>query len=541
MNRHYHNFQTTSYTVLLVLFMSFNLSFAFSYENNHLHGLLPHLSSMIDAGSKGIKECLDEENSYRIKTIVIDAGHGGKDPGCSGRHSREKHIALAVALSFGKKIEAQFPEVRVIYTRKTDVFIPLHERAAIANRSNADVFISIHCNYIPKASFVNGSETYVMGLHRAKENLEVAKRENAAILLEDNYEKNYGDFDPNSNEGHIILSMFQNAHLEQSIFLAEKIEGRIASSAQRHSRGVKQAGFLVLRETTMPSILVETGFLSNRQEENFLNTHTGQEMMAQALFEGFQDYKNAIEAPIFAADTTQAIVAVPSERRAEVPVNTSADQVIPVAQASVYTKNTADKPSQKYELEQTKAMKSEEFVDQQLKLLEAENLAKERTSIPVPSEVQVNETVPADFTPDPFESSNPSASQGRAVKVSAPENANFNTTARLGTPTSTSRSDLNTSDQLPNRRAIRFRVQLAATPNLINTNDSKWQNLTYLVQIIEENDLYKYQVLNIRSYEDALEVKKNLHQQGFTDAFLVAYEGQQRIDIVEALEAVGAN
>ncbi len=536
MIQHYHNVLTTSLAVLLMLCVHVNLSFAFSCEKDKTSLASAYEASDI-AADKGIKERLDDETSYRIKTIVIDAGHGGKDPGCSGRHSREKHIALAVALAFGSKIEAQYPDVRVIYTRKTDVFIPLHERAAIANRNNADVFISIHCNYIPKASFVNGSETYVMGLHRAKENLAVAKRENAAILLEDNYEKNYGDFDPNSNEGHIILSMFQNAYLEQSIFLAEKIEGRIASSAQRHSRGVKQAGFLVLRETTMPSILVETGFLSNRQEEGFLSTAAGQELMAQALLEGFQDYKDAIEAPIFATDVPETVImTTPSPKAETMPDHATTparERNIPVAKASVYNPSTANKPAQKYEAEQTKAMKSEEYVEQQLKLLEAQNQAKEQTSIPVPANIQANETVVGDFTPDPFEQQSQPSNQGRAVKVSAPNTERYNTI--------TTRSGVTQSPRPATARTIRFRVQLAATPNLINTNDSKWQNLTHLVQIIEENDLYKYQVLNIQSYAEAQEVKESLHQQGFTDAFLVAYEGQQRIDIAEAMQAVSGN
>jgi len=534
MVQHYHNVLTTSAAVLLMLCLGVNLSFAFPCEMDKPTHTAPSLKALSDAMGKGIKECLDDETSYRIKTIVIDAGHGGKDPGCSGRHSREKHIALAVALAFGSKIEAQYPDVRVIYTRKTDIFIPLHERAAIANRNNADVFISIHCNYIPKASFVNGSETYVMGLHRAKENLAVAKRENAAILLEDNYEKNYGDFDPNSNEGHIILSMFQNAYLEQSIFLAEKIEARIASSAHRHSRGVKQAGFLVLRETTMPSILVETGFLSNRQEEGFLRTAAGQELMAQALFEGFQDYKNAIEAPVFATDSE--VVPTPTPKM-EIASNTTPaqEQESAPANVSAYAKNTTEQPAQKYEAPKTQAMKSEEFVEQQLKLLEAENLSKEQTSIPVPSNTKANATASPDFTPDPFERQTSPATQGRAVKVSAPNNQNLNRVATRSANASTS------GNQSAAGRNIRFRVQLAATPNLINTNDPKWQNLTHLVQIIEENDLYKYQVLNIRSYEQALEVKKSLHQQGFTDAFLVAYEGPQRIDIAEAIKLVSGN
>jgi len=246
-----------------------------------------------------IKESKDNQiaaNGYRIKTIVLDAGHGGKDAGCSGKKSKEKHIALNVVLKLGQAIERQFPSINVIYTRKTDVFIPLHKRAAIANKNDADLFISIHCNALGhKAHLVHGSETYVMGLHTAEHNLDVARRENESILLEDDYQKNYQGFDPNSDEGYIFLSMFQNAFLDKSIQFAEKVESKIKVSAQRKSRGVKQAGFVVLKETTMPSVLIETGYLTNANEEAFLATDRGQNKMANAIFEAFIDYKLEVE------------------------------------------------------------------------------------------------------------------------------------------------------------------------------------------------------------------------------------------------------
>ena len=165
-----------------------------------------------------------QDPPFRIRTIVVDAGHGGHDPGCLGHDTREKHLALAIAKAFAEQVRTHFPDIQVIMTRDKDVFIPLYERAAIANRANADLFISIHCNAMPPGnSGTAGTETYVMGLHTAEHNLDVAKRENAAILLEDNYERNY-DYDPNSPEGHILLSMFQNAFLEQSILFAERVE-----------------------------------------------------------------------------------------------------------------------------------------------------------------------------------------------------------------------------------------------------------------------------------------------------------------------------
>ena len=230
-----------------------------------------------------------------IKTVVIDAGHGGHDPGCSGAYSKEKTITLQIALLLADAIRKDHPEVQVVLTRDRDVFIPLHERAAIANRNNADLFISIHCNAMPAGgSATYGSETYVMGLHTAEFNLQVAKRENASILLEENYEQYY-DFDPNSPEGHILLSMYQNAYLEQSIDFATLVEEALKTKAQRKSRGVKQAGFMVLKATAMPSVLIETGFLTNISEENFIGSENGQIKVAEAIKHAFSQYKSALD------------------------------------------------------------------------------------------------------------------------------------------------------------------------------------------------------------------------------------------------------
>lgn len=253
-------------------------------------------------------------NQYQIKKLVIDPGHGGRDNGCSGEESKEKHIALSVALQFGQLVNLYYPEVSVIYTRRSDVFVPLHRRAEIANEAKADLFISIHCNAMINADYINGSETYVLGLHRAEDNLDVAKRENAVILMEDQYESRYG-YDPNSPAGHIVLSMFQGAYLEQSIILAQKIEDQIAGQTTLRSRGVKQAGFLVLRETTMPSVLVETGFLTNPKDNAYLKTARGQQSMANSLFYAFSSYKSEVEnipEPIGYVATVKR-VAVPTE------------------------------------------------------------------------------------------------------------------------------------------------------------------------------------------------------------------------------------
>lgn len=236
-----------------------------------------------------------EAGNYQIRTIVIDPGHGGHDAGCSGGHKHEKEIVLAIAKRLGNAIQNEFPYIKVVFTRDSDVFIPLYRRARIANQHKADLFISIHCNSIENADYVKGSETYVLGLHRAADNLEVAKRENASILLEDNYQNNYMGYDPNSAENHILMSMFQNAFLEQSINFAEKVEFQIKYGAHGKSRGVKQAGFLVLRETAMPSVLIESGYLSNTIDDNYLSGTHGQQQIAMAIFRAFKSYKTEVE------------------------------------------------------------------------------------------------------------------------------------------------------------------------------------------------------------------------------------------------------
>lgn len=240
------------------------------------------------------------DNLFRIKTVVIDAGHGGKDPGNlgTGRYkAREKEIALDVALRVGSYIEKQFPEIEVIYTRKTDVFIGLNERADIANKAKADLFLSIHCNAFPKVTS-NGVETFVLGLHRNQENLQVAKTENSAIFLEDDYKTKYEGFDPNSAESIIALTIMQSAFLQQSLSLSSYIQKQFRERVGRRDRGVKQAGFLVLRKTTMPSVLIELGFLTNADEEDFLNSENGKAYMSSAIFRGFKEYKDVVEDPL---------------------------------------------------------------------------------------------------------------------------------------------------------------------------------------------------------------------------------------------------
>lgn len=230
----------------------------------------------------------------KVQVVVIDPGHGGKDPGALGSKIKEKEVVLNISLKLGNYIEQNYDDVKVIYTRKTDVFIPLDERARIANEAKADLFISIHANAVPRSS-AKGTETFVIGRHKDDENFEVAKKENSVILLEENYETKYQGFDPNSIDSYIIFSVMQKTFQEQSLTIAKMVQDEFELKARRINRGVKPAGFVVLWMTTMPSILVETGFLTNADEENYLGSEQGQEYLASAIYRAFRKYKNAIE------------------------------------------------------------------------------------------------------------------------------------------------------------------------------------------------------------------------------------------------------
>ena len=238
-----------------------------------------------------------------LDIVVIDAGHGGKDPGAVVGKAREKDIVLGIALDLGRRIKEQLPDVKVIYTRSTDVFIPLFERSVIANKNNADLFISIHANYCPSPS-IKGTETYVLGLHRTEDNLNVAKKENSVILLEKDYSTRYEGFDPNLSESYIMFELIQDTHLEQSVSFAGILQETFLKHAQRASRDVRQAGFLVLRETAMPGVLIETGYLSNTSEASYLMSSSGRETLALSIFNSFKEYKERFESRLNLASGT---------------------------------------------------------------------------------------------------------------------------------------------------------------------------------------------------------------------------------------------
>lgn len=281
-------------------------------------------------------------------TVVIDAGHGGNDPGAIGRRGREKNINLNVALKLGRLIENNCNDTRVVYTRQKDTFVPLHTRAEIANNAKADLFISIHTNSVAsRSSKVSGTETYTLGLHRTQDNLEVAKKENSVILIEDDYKQRYAGFNPNSAESYIIFEFLQDKYMSQSVSFATMIQQQFRQSARRIDKGVHQAGFLVLRETSMPSVLIELGYITNPTEEAYLLSDNGSSALAKSIYQAFLNYKQrsrksgtSVPPASEPEEDKMATQSVPQEETVETP---QSQEVIPVQEPVSNAVQTVDK------------------------------------------------------------------------------------------------------------------------------------------------------------------------------------------------------
>ncbi len=286
-----------------------------------------------------------KKTNSKIRTIVIDPGHGGKDSGTMGTKRfkvYEKHIALAVSLKLGDYIKNAFPNIDVVYTRDSDVFLELNERTELANNANADLFISIHCDGFTNSS-PSGASVFVMGMSKLKANMDVAVRENSAIYMEDNYQQKYDGFDPKSAESYIVFSLMQNTHLNQSLKIAEEVEKEFSNKAHRKSRGVKQAPFYVISRTNMPSILIECGFLTNFKEEEYLHSEIGQEYIASAIFRGFRTYKENFEGITSEKASEEPVIV--NEQRTEMSTavkEITKDKVVFKVQIGTYLKSMLD-------------------------------------------------------------------------------------------------------------------------------------------------------------------------------------------------------
>ena len=378
-------------------------------------------------------------------TLVIDAGHGGHDAGALGASSKEKNINLNVALAFGNYVERNCPDVKVVYTRKTDVFVTLHERANIANRHKADLFVSIHTNALPAGKQARGLETYTLGMNRANENFDVAKRENAVILYEKDYEQHYEGFDPNSSESYIMFEFMQDKNMAQSVDLAKMVQKRACSSANRQNKGVKQAGFLVLRETSMPSCLIELGFITTPQEEQQLNTRECIDALGYGVFQAFVDYRNKYDKTII------------------VPFEAPERQVM---------ENQAQERVQK-ESEGGKTQTAEQ----------------EKDNVPRSESKMVNE-VPE---------------QKPATDSEAPI----------------------------------FKIQVLTSTTLIRQGDKRLKGLDG-VDYYKDGGIYKYTIGASANYNEIYRLRKTMVGK-FPQAFIIAFKGGQRTDVVEAIKEFKRN
>ncbi len=410
-----------------------------------------------------------------VTRVVIDAGHGGHDSGCLGKKSKEKDIALGISLKLGKYIEDNYPDIKVIYTRKTDQFVELHERANIANNAKADLFICIHCNSAcmfdkkKKKEIcnreINGVESWVMGLNKSDANLEVSKRENEVILLEKDYTSQYDGFDPNSPEANIIFSLYQNTYLEQSLRMATLVQQEVKGKG-RSGRGVKQAGFLVLFKTAMPSILIETGFLSNEQEEKYLSSSKGQDEIATAIFRAFKQYRGSGE--------SVKEIDVPSVKEIELP-----KEKPPVQKKE---NDTLDKAEVKTEQDE-KTVQQPSIVDK-------------------PEEKSAEE------------------------KKKTVELAN-------NIPDTLIQKDNSGVDDV-----LQWSVQFYTAAKAVPDNHKIYKSFDD-VREEYENGIYKYSTGLLATRQEAIQLQTKIRSMGYKDAFVVAFYNNKKISMKEALEMGG--
>ena len=409
-------------------------------------------------------------------TLVIDAGHGGHDAGAVGKITKEKIINLNVALAFGKLVEQNCPDVKVVYTRKTDVFIPLHTRADIANKNKADLFISIHTNALPKGHISRGLETYTLGMHRAADNLAVAKRENEVILYEKDYKQRYQGFDPNSSESYIMFEFMQDHNMAQSVELAKFVQRRTCAAAGRQNKGVKQAGFLVLRETSMPSCLIELGFISTPDEEQYLNSATGVSELGRGIYQAFVDYKRKYD--------TNVSVPYKAEPQEEVKI----PSVVPEA-VKQETKQEEKKESKK---DKRKKKEAEEKVD---------TVVAEKPAEPIEP---IKPTEPT----KPIEPAEP-AKPAKPAEPAKPAVAAASSSAPV------------------------FKVQILASSSKLTPSSPqlKGQEGT---DCYEEGGLYKFTVGASTDYNEIYQLRKSLLEK-FPQAFIIAFKDGQKTDVRQAI------
>lgn len=438
-------------------------------------------------------------------TLVIDAGHGGNDAGARGKFSKEKNINLNVALAFGRYVERNCPDVRVIYTRKTDVFVTLHERANIANRNKADLFVSIHTNALPKGKIARGMETYTLGMHRVADNLDVAKRENSVILYEDNYKQHYEGFDPRSSESYIMFEFLQDRNMAKSVELAKYVQKRACAEAGRPNKGVKQAGFLVLRETSMPSCLVELGFITTPDEENYLNSSDGVDALGRGIYKAFVDYKRKYDRSVtvpFQPDSDDEI-RIPS--------------VVPDEDKPARQTRRQRRKREKDEAEEAKAVRDDAASI-------AAELAKARGG------EQQAPAVAAAKAGDEVARSGADGSRAMA--------ADGNGAAQVAEAAEAQPAPARQLEaQQPDVPV--FKVQIMASGNSLPAGSKQFKGLDG-VECYEDGGLYKYTYGSSADYNEIYRLRKSVLDK-FPEAFIVAFKGGLRTDVAAAIREFKQN
>ncbi len=453
------------------------------------------------------------QRKNQVRKIVIDAGHGGHDPGARGKNCREKDITLAIALKTGKLIKKNCPGVEVIYTRETDVFVELYRRAQIANENKADLFISIHCNANP-SPFPYGTECYVMGLHKSDANLAVAKAENASILLEDNYSKRYDGFDPNSPEAYIIFNLFQNAYLDKSLDFASRVETNFTAHTQMPERGVKQAGFLVLYRTTMPGVLVETGFVSNTKDEAFLMSAKGQDRVAFSIYRAFDEYRRSFDPTLPKGNTNivfddslfQSHPAIRRLKRQEALLAGKAD-----TESDMENRKTLVNAGQRNISGSVKQRK--------------DNLTYEGR------QPRVSEKI------DPDSQRENSFSSEKDRRVVDKNEGDGQKTDRVKTDDSRvkeKQAPVNQADESMSS-GVTFRVQFKISSVELSLNSKEFNDIPNL-KVYVQNGVFKYTAGDEATATEADHVRRTIANRGYKDAFVLPFFNGKRITMKEAYE-----
>ncbi len=427
-----------------------------------------------------------KKSAGQVKTVVIDAGHGGDKPGAVGRKTQEKTLTLQMALKLGKLIEDNYKDVTIIYTRTTDVDITLADRARLANKAKADLFISIHCNSWTNST-PTGVETYVMGLSQSKANMEVAKKENADILLEKGYKDNsdYQGFDPNSPESYVMFAMYQNAYLDKSLDFAGFIQDQYKSAIKTINRGVKQAEIFVLYKTAMPAVLTEVGFISNPEEEQYMMSDEGQAAIVSSIFKAFATYKSNVEGTKVPKDLKIELKGYKEKAKKEIntPVKTKPEEPAPTEPA---------KPAVE-------------------KVPEAPTADQPTTFVPSTAQTNVEPPLPMD---EPKEALAP-------VQDSAPQ-------VEVTPPTQNPAAE-------QQKRGVVYKVQFMTSGNALKENAREFKGITDYEYYLQRGT-YCYTTGSFATAQEAVRHQKAVRERGFTDAFVVAFLDGERISLQKAKE-----